>query len=162
MSGVRKIGIQDLVIQYCHVAIFRQPHAWSPDRVRAMNLFIEKIIQAGAKYKVDVIWKFVKDKKEHNESIFQKLESFFNGSLAPDAVEKGKYFCSELVVDCLVSTGFIDPSAAILYKSNTFSPGDLGEDPTFGTFLGYISLRENYEVPSDDVFLSRGPYDEIL
>ncbi len=53
-------------------------------------------------------------------------------------VDKSRYFCSELVADCFVITGFVEPSAAVVYKPNATSPGALGRDPTFGIFVDIL------------------------
>ena len=66
------------------------------------------------------------------------------------------------MADCFVATGFIDPSAAVVYKSNVTSPGSLGRDPTFGTFLGYVSVVPNYSVPDSDEFLNTSTFSEIF
>ena len=35
-----------------------------------------------------------------------------------------------------------------------FGRPDLGKDPTWGTFVGYVSLSDDYEIPADDEFYS--------
>lgn len=162
LNGVQKGPIIDLVNRYSHVAVFRQPDAWDIDRLRTMNLFIDKIIRSGTKYNIGGIVRFVKRKTKHDKTLYQKLEAYFDGKLKPDAFEKNRYFCSELVCDCLIATGFISPSAAIAYKSETVAPGVLGRDPTFGTFLGYISLCKDYTVPESDEFMRVGRFNEIF
>ena len=162
ISGVQEVIINELINRYSHVAVFRHPDAWSTDRLDSMKAFIDAIIVAGAKYNMKAILAFTKKKAAHEKSLHKKLEEYFNGLLQPDNFEKGKYFCSELVVDCLVATGFIDPSAAIMYKSDTYSPGSLGCDPTFGTFFGYIRSSDDYMIPSDDEFANHTSYGEIF
>ncbi len=153
LGGVSKIGIQDLVKRYDHVAVFRQPDAWQhPTRVRALNDFVNSVIAAGAKYNLLGVAKFKKRHEIHHLSLPEQLQAFFNGTYIAAPIEKGSYFCSELVADCFVITGFIDPSAAVVYKSTVTSPGALGRDPTFGLFLGYISVAPNYLVPTTDEF----------
>jgi hypothetical protein len=161
--GVTKTKIQDLVGRYDHVAVFRQPDAWHPDdRVKALNIFIDSIISSKAKYNFQDVLTFRKRHEIHKLSLSEQLQAFFEGRLAPSPIEKGSYFCSELVADCFVASGFIEPSAAIVYKSNVTSPGALGRDPTFGTFYGYVSLVPNYAVPSADEFVNETKYSEIF
>ena len=162
MSGVKKESIKDIIKRYSHVAIFRQPDAWNQDRVNALKLFIDKTIETGAKYNFKGITSFSKNKSEHDKSIYQKLDSYFKGDLKSDAHEKGNYFCSELVVNCLTATGFISPSAAVLYKGDTFAPVDLGKDPTFGTFFGFIIPKNNYQIPETDDFYYNTTFSEIF
>ena len=131
-------------------------------RVLALQLFIGIIINSGAKYNLSGVMKFRSRKDIHEKTVFEQLELFFDGKLAPSPTIKGQYFCSELVADCFVAVGFIAPSAAVHYKSNVTSPGALGRDPTFGTFYGYVSCVTNYQVPSSDEFFNTTTFSEIF
>lgn len=163
LGGVSKVKVQDLVKRYDHVAVFRQPDAWyPPERIKAMNTFIDSIIASGAKYNLRDVVTFKKRSDIHQLSLTDQLYAFFNGTLIPAPVEKGSYFCSELVANCFVVTGFIEPSAAVVYKSNVTSPGALGRDATFGTFYGYISVKPNYSVPVTDEFFNETTFNEIF
>ena len=161
-DGVSKVKVKDLVQRYDHVAIFRQPDAWHiPERLIALNAFIDAIILSKAKYNLRDVMTFRKRAEVHQFSLTEQLDAFFKGTLAPSPVEKGKYFCSELVADCFVATGFIEPSAAVVYKSNVTSPGSLGRDATLGTFCGYVSAHPNYSVPENDEFFNSSTFHEI-
>ncbi len=162
-GGIGKTSITDLVNRYDHVTVLRQPDAWiSEDRKQSLQLFIDHVISSNAKYNFSGIWNFAAKKSEHEASIQDKLTAFFSDELQPKSPEKHSYFCSEFVADCFIAVGFIDPSAAILYQSDTYSPGDLGTDPTFGTFWGYLPARDNYEVPNTDYFYHQTTVDEIF
>lgn len=162
-DGVTKIATADLIKRYDHVAVFRQPDAWRPaERIQAMNAFIDSIIASGAKYNLRDVMTFKKRSEVHQFSLTDQLNAFFNGTYAPAPIEKGKYFCSELVANCFVVTGFIEPSAAVVYKSDVTSPGALGRDPTFGTFFGYVSAVPNYSVPATDEFFRASTFEEIF
>lgn len=162
-GGVTKVKIQDFAKRYDHIAVFRQPDAWqSPERVKALNKFIDSIIASKAKYNLRDVVTFKKRSEVHQLAQTEQLQAFFQGTFAPPPVEKGRYFCSELVADCFVVTGFIEPSAAIVYKSDVTSPGALGRDATFGTLYGYISVMPNYSVPVNDEFFKTSTFDEIF
>lgn len=162
-GGVSKTEIQTLVGRYDHVAVFRQPDAWRPEsRIKALNTFVDSIISSKAKYNFRDVVTFRKRHGIHQLSLSDQLKAFFEGKLAPSPIEKGSYFCSELVADCFVASGFMEPSAAVVYKSNVISPGALGRDPTFGTFYGYVSLVPNYAVPKTDKFANETKYSEIF
>ncbi len=162
-GGVTKVKVQDLAKRYDHVAVFRQPDAWRPPkRVKALNDFINSIIASKAKYNLRDVVTFKKRNKVHQFSLTKQLHAFFQGTFSPDPVEKGSYFCSELVVDCFVVTGFIEPSAAVVYKSNVTSPGALGRDATFGTFCGYVSVIPNYSVPATDEFFNTSTLHDVF
>jgi hypothetical protein len=60
------------------------------------------------------------------------------------------------------ATGILDPSAAVVYRSDVISPGDLGRDPTFGTFCGYVSDVSGYNIPETDEFFHATTFHEIF
>jgi len=162
-SGVRKTSVQELLKRYAHVAVFRQPDAWaSVDRLQALNLFIDSVIASGAKYNLEGVATFKQRSEAHQLSLTAQLRVFFQGSSAPAPIVKGNYFCSELVADCYVATGFVQPSAAVVYRSDVTSPGALGRDATFGTFFGYASANEKYVVPATDEFFNVPRFTEIF
>ncbi|MFW9440483.1 YiiX/YebB-like N1pC/P60 family cysteine hydrolase [Xanthomonas euvesicatoria] len=159
-AGVAKVQLESL---NDHVAVFRQPDAWKPaSRIQVMNEFIDYIVASEAKYNLRDVVTFKNRRKFHQLSISEQLHAFFNGTYVPSPIEKGRYFCSELVVSCFVITGFIDASAEVLYKPNVISPGALGRDSTFGTFLGYVSCKPNYSIPAADEFINYATLDQIF
>ena len=163
IAGVTKGNVQDLIKRYDHVAVFRQPDAWQPqERVQGMNAFIDAIIASGAKYNLRDVVTFKKRSEVHLLSLTEQLNNFFNGTYSDAPIEKNSYFCSELVASCFVITGFIEPSAVVVYKSDLTSPGALGRDATFGTFYGYISAKQNYSVPATDEFFNTSTFNEIF
>ncbi len=163
LGGVAKAKAQDIVKRYDHVAVFRQPDAWEPsERVRAMNAFIDSIIASKAKYNLHGVIAYIKEHRDHQLSLTEQLHAFFAGKPSPKLTEKSNYFCSELVADCFVATGFIAPSAAVVYKPEYTSPGALGRDVTFGTFYGYVSAVTNYSVPATDEFFNAPTFCEIF
>ncbi|MET2855121.1 hypothetical protein ABXV24_24890 [Vibrio owensii] len=160
---IGKESLDNLVARYDHVAVLRQPDAWvSAEQVNSLKLFIDKTIANGAKYNLLAIPSFVSRKELHEQTLYDKLDAFFKEELPEYSPEKSNYFCSEFVCDCFIATGFIDQSAAILYQSDVYAPGDLGSDPTFGTFLGYLTSDDSYTVPTDDVFYMQSTFGEIF
>jgi hypothetical protein len=160
---IGKVSISDLVSRYDHVAVLRHPDAWSsPGRIQALQQFIDKVISTGAKYNYKDALSFKIRKELHEANIHEKLSAYFDGELAPEPVDKLEYFCSEFVCDCFVNVGFIQPSAAVLFQSDTISPGDLGKDKTFGTFWGYLTVNEDYKVNESDYYYCDSTFDEIF
>lgn len=160
---IGKVSISDLLSRYEHVAVLRQPDAWaSDDSVAALKIFSDKVIENEAKYNTKGIISFKSEKALHESNVYKKLDDFFSGQQNSPQFEKGSYFCSEFVCDCYIAVGFIDPSAAVVYSSKTYSPGDLGKDPTFGTFWGYLTSKSNYTVPESDYFYRASTYDAIF
>lgn len=161
-AGVKKLAIQDVVSRYDHVAVFRQPDAWnSSERVEALNTFVNSVIASKAKYNLRGVLAFKKRSEIHHLSLTEQLEAFFEGKIEPEAIEKGTYFCSELVANCFVAVGFLDPSAAIVFKSSTTSPGALGRDSAYGTFYGYLTNSASYVIPDADEFFNAPTFDEV-
>ncbi|MCF7981916.1 MAG: hypothetical protein K9K86_08020 [Pseudomonadales bacterium] len=160
---VEKVNISDLVSRYQHVAVIRQPDAWASDnRVNALRLFIDKVVEREVKYNFKGILTFKNRKEFHETNTYQKLSDFFENETDQQEVEKHQYFCSEFVCDCFIAVGFILPSAAILYQSDTYSPGDLCKDPTFGTFWDYLTDKSEYKVSESDQFYFTTPYDVLF
>jgi len=160
---IGKVNVSCLVSRYGHIAVFRQPDAWTGnDRISALRLFIDKVVKNQAKYNFDGILKF-KDRKEYHEAnIYAKLNDFFTEKSAPISTDKHQYFCSEFVCDCFIAVGFIQPGAAVIYQSDTYSPGDLSKDSTFGTFWGYLRNDNNYQVNESDQFYYATTYDVLF
>lgn len=160
---IEKVNVSDLISRCDYVAVVRQPDAWASDnRVAALKLFIDKVVENQAKYNFNGIVKFKSRKEFHEANIQEKLTDFFNGSLSPASTDKHQYFCSEFVCDCFVAVGFIQPSAAILYQSDTYSPGDLSKDPTFGTFWGYLTANKDHKINRSDHFYHAFTFDELF
>ncbi|HCE93744.1 MAG TPA: hypothetical protein DEV74_14795 [Acidovorax sp.] len=159
---VQKVPLDELLERYAHVAVFRQPDAWMPDRIQALAFFASKSVIAKARYNLGGALKIFDAKADHQNTVYERLDAYFKDPKSVSWSEKEEYFCSELVVDCYIVAGFIDPSAIAVYQSHTYSPGDLAEDPTFGTFAGYISGRPGYTIPSSDEFYGRTTFDEIF
>lgn len=163
LGGVAKVKTQDLVNRYDHVAVLRQPDAWSSQqRVQAMNTFIDTIIASKAMYNLCDVVAFKERSEVHQLSLNEQVKAFFDGAYLSVPVVKGSYFCSELVVSCFVITGFIDPSAAVVFNAKVTSPGDLGRDPVYGTFYGYVTALPNYSVPVSDEFYGMTTFSEIF
>jgi hypothetical protein len=162
-GGVTKVQVEALIKRYDHIAVFRQPDAWnSPERVQALNTFIDSLVTSGAKYNLRDVVNFKGSSENHQRSLTDQLHAYFDGTYTPTPIEKDRYFCSELVASCFVFTGFIDPSAAVVYQANVISPGALGRDPTFGTFYGYVSSVPDYAVPTTDEFFNASTFGEIF
>lgn len=160
---IEKISVSNLISRYDHVAVLRQPDAWATDdKVKALQLFIDKVVKNEAKYNLSGILSFKNRKELHEANIQKKLEAFFADPKNIASTEKVKYFCSEFVCDCFIAVGFIQPSAAVIFQSDTYSPGDLGKESAFGTFWGYLTKNQNYTVPEHDYYYRATTYDALF
>lgn len=160
---IEKIKASELLSRYEHVAVLRQPDAWAThDRVKSLQLFIDNVVQNEVKYNFSGVLSFKNRRQFHEANIQKKLESFFNGQLNSVQFKKDSYFCSEFVCDCFIAVGYIQPSAAVLFQSDTYSPGDLGKEPAFGTFWGYLTSKSDYAVSEGDYYYRATTYDAIF
>ncbi|HHP0473008.1 TPA: YiiX/YebB-like N1pC/P60 family cysteine hydrolase [Vibrio harveyi] len=161
-SGLAKENLNNVLQRYDHVAIFRRHDAWDEGRVRLLKYFVEKMLESKCKYNFSGVFNFKGAKEEHQQTLTKQLEDYFNGDCVQISPIKENYFCSEFVVDCFVVTGFIEPSAAVLYNSTVTAPGDLGRDATFGYFLGYLSSDSQYDIPENDEFYNVSTWEDIF
>ena len=160
---IEKTSVEDLISKYGHVAVLRQPDAWATeDRVKALRLFINTVVNTQAKYNFEGVLNFKSRKEFHESHVFEKLEHFFSNNVHPQSPLKSQYFCSEFVCDCFIAVGFIQPSAAVLFQSDTISPGDLGKEPAFGTFWGYLTTKADYKVSELDRFYYATTFDALF
>lgn len=160
-KGVSKNKIQVLLSRYDYIAVLRHPDIWSEDKEITLNNFISKL--NNSEYSISKVLKFEKNKMEHKVSINSKLKAYFDNKYTPQEIEKEKYFCSELVVDCFIKVNFISESAAVLYQSDTYSPGDLSKDGTFGFFYGYLLTKQDKKnLLLEDKFFYDSTFDEIF
>lgn len=161
---VKKVQItsfEHAIEDYNHIAVLRQPDAWHKKNVAKLNFFVQELIDNKAKFNRNGLGNFKNNL--HSKSILEQdnLEKYFDGQYQPKSPVKEQYFCSELVVSAYIAVGFISESAAIIYNPETISPSALGDDPTFGIFLGYIKPYDEYIIPENDQFIHCTPYHKI-
>ncbi len=152
----------EFLAQSPYHAVFRQLDQWTNARVARLRSFVDTLIENGSAYDGHGFKTFLKRKQEHFESIQEKVWQYFSGSPETDPAPKSKFFCSEFVAACLVASGHIAPSAAVIYQADTFSPGDIGRDHAFGYFVGYITKDSSVTVPDDDEFANKTLFTDIL
>ena len=146
-----------------HVAVFRQPDAWSTTRTKILTAFACAASQLGSKYNLAGLKAFKNQKQYHEDNLQQKQTAYFTGEFeAPSPRKEDAYTCSEFVATCFMVTGFIEPSAAIVYDPGIVAPVDLGRDPTWGIFVGYCSRKDGNEIPTDDEFYNSSTFAEIF
>lgn len=162
-TGIELESIEELVRAFDHVAVFRQPDAWSPRRRRTLTAFANAAAASGSPYNFAGLKAFKKEKQFHEDNLHEKLTAYFAGEFqAPSPAKDDPYTCSEFVAACFLITGIVEPSAAVMYDPAVISPGELGRDPTWGTFVGYCSVKPGYAIPIDDEFYNEATYAEIF
>jgi hypothetical protein len=152
LAGIRKSGALAFVEGKEYVAVFRNPYIWNQGRVEALRQFLDSALTQQIGYDKSGARTFVERKADHDLTLLAKIHEHFEQGLQPVDHKKLEYICSELVVAAFIEIGYIQPSAAIVYQCDTYSPGDLGHDPTFGFFVGYLRPKNTGEIPADDEF----------
>jgi hypothetical protein len=160
-GGIQKTAAAEFVAGSEYVAVFRNPYIWNQKRVQAFHHFLDNAISASLSYDRTGARTFAERKEDHQLTLIDKLYEHFEKGLQAVDHRKPKYICSELVVAAFIEIGFILPSAAITYQCDTYSPGDLGRDPTFGFFVGYLKPETTKEIPKDDEFANKVTLGEL-
>ncbi len=161
-SRVREVTLDKLLDTYDHLAVFRQPAGWSPQRLARLEEFIQAAISRNARFNTEGKRNFSEQRKIHEENLQEKLNDFFEGThQAPNPTQQS-YFCSELVAAAHVASGLIDPSAAVVYDPSVLAPGHLSQDFTFGIFCGYVVPYPGYTIPSNDELINSPTLFEIF
>lgn len=156
-APVEKVGLRDLVACSKYAAAFRSSWAFGGNRVNKLQLFLDRIVQEKARYDFWGAFRYEARKEQHLSTLIERLEAHFNGQGTPAVSDKKSYFCSELVGASLCAIGAIEPSAAVVYNPSTTSPADLGNDPTYGDFVGYLVPSDDTVIPNDDEFYGKPP-----
>lgn len=149
------------VEEYDHIAVLRQPDAWHEKNILKFKIFVQDLIINKTKFNRQGIKTFKTNLKAKYRSEQENLEKYFEGKYQPKSPFKEEYFCSEFVVSVYIAIGFISESASIIYNPEVMSPSSLGDDGTFGTFLGYIKPYSEYIIPHNDQFIQRTPFHEM-
>lgn len=160
-KGVAITSVANLLDNYDHIAVLRNPYIWEGNRIDKLRNFVEKAVEDKASFNTIGIGKYQSRKSQHSISELQRLEQYFKGKLPEIEAERGTYFCSELVVASFLAIGVIDQSAAVVITPEVFSPGDIAKEATFGAFAGYIKASDEIEISENDDFYFQSPLDNV-
>jgi len=150
-SGVRMVATKTLIRGYPYVAVLRNPDVWTTERIAAMQFFLDKILETGAKYNYGCIRQFLFDQEDDSYDIDERIRQYFLEELKPKELLAGRYFCSELVMACFIVTGIISEAASFAFQPKTFAPVDIAKEDVCGWLLGYISMQDRPNIyPGDD------------
>lgn len=160
-KGVWITSVSNLLDEYDHIAVLRNPYIWGADRIDKLRSFVKKAIEDKASFNTIGVRKYESRKSQHSISELERLEQYFQGKLPEIDAKRRTYFCSELVVASFLAIGVIGQSAAVVFTPEVFSPGDLGKDAIFGGFVGYIKASDEIEISEDDDFYFQSPIDHV-
>ncbi len=154
---VRKISLEAAIKPDLRTAVFRSQCGFGPSRVNTLNAFIDELIQRRTWYDFRSLIGFKSRVNSHIGDQLDKLARYLNDNGLITKYINRKYFCSALVVACYCVVEIIDDSATPIYTPEMYSPGALGDDPTFGHIVGYLMLS-NSQIPSDDPFFNNSTF----
>lgn len=158
---IRKASLTETTADGGHIAVFRSQMGFGPQRAATLNTFVDQLVERGTWYDFRGLVGFNRRKENHEATQIDRLHEFFENSAPPHDLANRPFFCSALVVACYCVVGIIDNSAAVIYSPDIYSPGALGNEPTFGHILGYLAPA-GYEVPDEDPFLKNTRYDVLF
>jgi hypothetical protein len=148
ISGVTKTPLRKLLKRYKHCVVLRRPEAWTQDRVKTMEIFVQDLIDLGEKY--NLIGALEVGKQRCTDTKTLNLINSAQGHAKNLGQNDGGFFCSQLVASLFLLTGFIDYTAEFLFKADNTLPIKLAEDRAYGDFLGYIWEGICYSPPTSD------------
>lgn len=154
-KGVEVVSVESLFEDYDHIAVLREATAqelWDDERLKALEEFAAKAI--GKPFNRIGLQRFPARKESYASDLMERVEGYFEGTTAQVQSDRGLYFCSELITAAFIYVGIIDPSAAVVFTPETFSPSDIAKDKVFGFFRGYVRHSPGYVVPNNDYFKS--------
>ena len=171
VQGVRIRPLDDLVAESSHVAVFRaHPGMWSEHALDELRDFTAAMNALKAGYRHRPFWKWLpmpiaerqatwdEIKSNHADRLMDELRRYFDEGPGDQESPYRRYFCSEFVVACFIHCGLIEPSAAVVFKPDVHSPGDLQKDAIFGLLVGYLGADQRLALPADDPFLNATRY----
>lgn len=160
--GVKIRPFSELLAKAECVAVLRHPDVWDDNRALDLQEYAAALQSLGTKYNYHDLMRFEANKSVHQDSVMQALNSYFENAQPAAPTDYGPFFCSELVVACLVRVGYISQSAAIVFAPSVHSPGDLAREPTFGYLVGVLSSLPGYQLRVEDPLNTVAKYQDII
>ena len=119
-AGVALTNTSNLLDEYGHLAVLRNPELWSPERINKLDKFARS--KMGKKFNQSGMLRVPQRKEEQEVEAMSRVEGYFEGTYSPAGSNRNIYFCSELVISAFIEAGIIDESASIVLSPETFSP----------------------------------------
>lgn len=148
-KGVSKSLLADTLQGIRCVAVLRSQYGFGADRQSTLVKFVDAVLENRLFYDFKGIGKFRKHSADYFNNQLEFIRKNYGKFTTPDEFSKQRFFCSAFVVACYAVVGIIDECAQVAYQPESFSPGHLYRNPTFGWLLGYL-VPEGGTVPSDD------------
>lgn len=153
-SGVTKSALRDSLQGTQCIGVLRSQVGFGDDRPERLIRFVDEALQHNRFYDFIALANFSKRSAEYFFNQLEFIRKNYGKVTSHEEYAERSFFCSAFVVACYAAVGVIGETAQVAYEPNNFSPGHLGEDPTFGWLLGYL-VAEDGAIPPDDPLLSR-------
>jgi hypothetical protein len=151
--GVTKSALKDSMQGNQCIAVLRSQLGFGGDRPRKLNEFVVAVLERKKFYNLIAVASFSKRSAEYFANHLEFVKKNYGEVISHEDFAEQSFFCSAFVVACYAVVGIIGETAQVAYQPNNFSPGRLGEDPTFGWLLGYL-VPEGGAIPPDDPLLT--------
>jgi hypothetical protein len=152
--GVTKSALTDSMQGNQCIAVLRSQLGFGGERPRKLNEFVAAVLENRKFYNLIAVARFPKRSAEYFANQLEFVRENYGKVTSHEEFAEQSFFCSAFVVACYAVVGIIGETAQAAYQPNNFSPGHLGEDPTFGWLLGYL-VPEGGAFPPDDPLLTR-------
>jgi hypothetical protein len=150
--GVRTASVQTSLRGRSYAAVMRSQMGFGGSRTTKLSTFVSDVEGKRKFYNLFSVIGFERRSKRYFETQMEFIRD--NYGIAKSAAEfsRESFFCSAFVVACFAVVGIIGETAQSAYQPDSFSPGHLALDPTFGWLLGYL-ISDGCSVPEDDPLL---------
>lgn len=157
-SGIKKTSIDVLIRMYDHLAVLRQELFQHRELVQKMKYFIDQLIKNNTIFDDKGIDEkvFIEKQSAYQDNMHKLIIDYFEGKMPEVSPHSSKYFCSQLIAAIFIYTGIIVQGATFIYNPEQISPANIN-DATFGSFIGYLVKRSEYNIPENDDF-----YNELM
>lgn len=152
--GVTKSALKESMQGNQCIAVLRSQLGFGGDRPRKLNEFVVAVLERKKFYNLIAVASFSKRSAEYFANQLEFVRNNYGEVISHEEFAEQSFFCSAFVVACYAVVGIIGETAQVAYQPNNFSPGHLGEDPTFGWLLGYL-VPEGGAIPPDDPLLTQ-------
>lgn len=149
--GVRRYKLSKSIKGSSCIAIFRNQLGFNPFRDNKLQEFVNITISNKKFYNLKSALHLESRASQYFGNQLEYINNNFNLVESDSSYYDRSFFCSSFVVACLAYVGIIGFSARVAYNPNFFSPGALYKDPTFGWFLGYLSIKNGTVSPNDPI-----------
>ncbi|WP_271518438.1 hypothetical protein [Bradyrhizobium sp. CCBAU 53380] len=152
-GGVRKGDLRELLEDSLCIAVLRTQLGFTEDRPDRLLEFVEAVLGNKKFYNALAAARVPSRNRDYFDNQIEFVRKNYGKVTSTEEFAKQSFFCSAFVVACYSVVGIIGETAQAAYQPNSFAPGHLLDDPSFGWLLGYL-IPEGGSLPPDDPLLA--------